>query len=76
MPRSKSLLRTAGDAAKWVVERRVLRDALEARGWNATHTALALGMGDASSVIAAVDELGLRTEYEEALRSRGYRRPG
>lgn len=64
-PRNLSILSRTGDEAKAAAERALLLKTLKANDWNLTHTAKALEMGDASSVLRAVEALGLRDEYEK-----------
>lgn len=64
--RRRSLLTERGDAARDAAQRDLLRETLIAKGWNLTHTAAALSMGDASAVLRSIAALGLRDEYEHA----------
>jgi len=63
--RPKSKLTIAGDQAKLDAERALLLETLTAESFNLTHTAAALGMSDASTVLRAIDRYGLRAEYEK-----------
>lgn len=60
--RKKSKLTLAGEAA----QRGVLLAELKAQGWNLTHVAEALEMGNASTVLRSIKLLGLDEEYEAA----------
>lgn len=69
--RKKSKLTLAGEAA----QRGVLLGALKEHGWNLSHVAAALEMGNASAVLRSIKQLDLSEEYEAA-RERGDVRPG
>lgn len=69
--RGRSLLVEIGEDAM----RAALLKALRENGWNLTHTAAALRMSAASSVIRALHNLGLDDEYEKAKKA-GHVRPG
>ena len=60
--RKKSKLTLAGEAA----QRGVLLAELKAQGWNLSHVAEALEMGNASTVLRSIKQLGLLEEYEAA----------
>lgn len=63
--RPKSKLVAHGDAAKIEAERALLLKTLRAKGWNLSHTAAELVMGNASAVLRALDRYGVRAEYEK-----------
>lgn len=69
--RKKSKLTLAGEAA----QRGVLLGALKEHGWNLSHVATALEMGDASAVLRSIRLLGLVEEYDAA-KATGKARPG
>lgn len=64
--RRRSILTQRGDEARDAAQRELLRATLIAHGWNVTHTARALGMGDPPAVHRAIRALGLTAEYEKA----------
>lgn len=67
--RPKSVLVEAGDAAKAKAERALLLKTLRASDWSLSETCRALRMGNASSVLRALDKYGARHIYEARKKS-------
>lgn len=67
--RPKSVLVKAGDAAKAKAERALLLKTLRASDWSLSETCRVLRMGNASSVLRALDKYGARHIYEARKKS-------
>jgi len=67
--RPKSALVEAGDAAKAKAERALLLKTLRALDWSLSETCRVLRMGNASSVLRALDKYGARSLYETRKKS-------
>ena len=75
----RNALSAVGNLVSAAVRRDLLFKELESTGWNLSHTAERLRLGNTSHVLRAIRELGLVDEYEQAKREgrgqRGGRRP-
>ena len=73
--RPKSLLSIEGERASMEARRTMLLRSLKENDWNLSKTAEALLLANASTVIRAIRDLGLESEYETA-RATGKIKPG